>query len=76
MVSFRLGCALLAFCLAMGRFEVFLEVGVVVFKPVVSVIKVDPSFVDNGVRGINHLLMGEGYVTGLGIGLDVFDVAV
>lgn len=46
------------------------------FKPVVSVIKVDAGFVDNGVRGINHLLIGEGSVADLGIGLDVFDVAV
>jgi hypothetical protein len=80
-VSFGLGYALLAFCFAMSCIEVFLEVGPGLvlgccFKQVVAVIVVDAGFVDNGVRRINNLLVHEGSVARLGMGLDVLDKAV
>jgi hypothetical protein len=81
MVSFALGCALFALCLAMSPIEFFLEVGPSLmlwccFKPAITVIKADAGFVNDGISCINNLLICEGYVAGLGVGLDFFDMVI
>jgi hypothetical protein len=72
---------LFAFCFSVSRGEVALEVGPGLvggwfIEPVIAVVVVVAGFVDDGVSSIYDLLVSEGSVASLRIGLDFLDAAV